>query len=330
VAEVMSQQTTLAVVVERFERFVDELPDVHALARCPEEHLRELWAGLGYYRRARNLERGARLIADERGGRFPSDLVEWSEIPGCGPYTAAILASVCFGERVAAVDGNAIRVASRLEAMLDDVWSADGQRRIREHLDELVRRADHPGDFNQAVMELGFAVCRKRAPECGACPISDHCLAHERGVVDRCPPPRPRRAPIDTELTVVMLTNAVEGTVALARRNGAFLSKTVGFPLFLTGDDPAISAIERLTRTPGARLSRVHRSFNHSITHHRIRASVLAVELPADAAGRIDDDLWQALGVASPSWLAVADVAARLSSSLDRKAWHTLRREDER
>jgi A/G-specific adenine glycosylase len=329
IAEVMSQQTTLKVVVERFERFMDEIPDVHTLATCSDEQLRELWAGLGYYRRARNLRRGAELIAGDRGGRFPRDYAAWLGIPGCGPYTAAMLASVCHEEPVPAVDGNAIRVASRFEA-LGDVWSTGGQRRIRERLDELVRLAAHPGDFNQAVMELGFAVCRKASPQCVACPIASHCLALERGVVDRIPQPRPRRAAVDTELTVLMLTNASEGTVALARRNGGFLSKTVGFPLLLPRDDPASSAIERLAGMPGARLSRVRETFNHSITHHRIRGSVLAVELPADAVDRIDDDLWQAMGVASPSWLAVDDVATRLSSSLDSKAWHTLREEGER
>jgi len=326
----MSQQTTLVVVVDRFERFVGELPDVRALARCEEERLRELWAGLGYYRRARNLVRGAEQIVGQRAGRFPRDYSGWKEIPGCGPYTAAILASVCFGERVPAVDGNGIRVVSRLEGLDADAWSSGGQRRIREHLGELVRLAQHPGDFNQAVMELGFAVCRKSSPACDACPIAGSCLARERGIVDRCPPVRPRRAAVDTELTVVVLVDAIDETVALARRRGAFLGKTVGFPLLVANRDASDAALALLQRLPGADLARIDDAFRHTITHHRIRGSVLEVRLPADAVSRIDEPLWLALGVSSPTWGAAEEVASLLSSALDKKAWHTLREEGKR
>jgi len=326
----MSQQTTLKVVVDRFERFVDELPDARALAGCPDEQLRALWAGLGYYRRARDLRRGAELIATERGGRLPRDLAGWRAIPGCGPYTAAILASVCSDEPVPAVDGNAIRVASRLAALDRDVWSARGQRRVRDLLGELVRLTDSPGDLNQAVMELGFAICRKASPRCGDCPIADHCLALERGVVDRCPPPRPRRAMVDTELVVVVLRNTPDRTVALGRRAGAFLAKTVGFPLLDVGLGATTRTIDSLERLPGANAAREDRAFRHSITHHRISASVLAVEIGRAGSKRVNAPLWRALGVSSPSWHREVEVVARLSSSLDRKAWHTLRQEGAR
>lgn len=325
----MSQQTTLVVVVDRFERFVEELPDVGALAGCPEERLRELWAGLGYYRRARNLKRGAELIADELSGRFPRDFVSWQQIPGCGPYTAAVLASVCFGEPVPAVDGNAIRVASRIQGLDADVWSARGQRRIRDLLGGHIRHAADPGDFNQAVMELGFAVCRKSSPSCAGCPLSDHCLALERGSVDRCPPVRPRRAAVDTELVVVVAIDERRGTVALARRRGRFLNKTVGFPLLVEGSDTATEAIGLLEQLPGASLVGTRNAFYHAITHHRIRGSVLAVGLPSGAAGQIDESLWRAMRVESPTWHTTRDVLPRLSSSLDKKAWHTLHQEKE-
>ncbi|MBW2277104.1 MAG: A/G-specific adenine glycosylase [Deltaproteobacteria bacterium] len=325
----MSQQTTLVVVVDRFERFIEKLPDVRALAGCSEERLRALWAGLGYYRRARNLKRGAELISGELRGRFPRDFVSWQKIPGCGPYTAAILASVCFGEPVPAVDGNGIRVASRILGLDKGVWSARGQRRIRDLLGQHIRDAVDPGDFNQAVMELGFAVCRKSAPDCGGCPIADHCLALEREIVDRCPPVRPRRAAIDTELLVVVISDASCGTVALGRRRGEFLSKTVGFPLLRAGSDEAIEAIGLLEQIPGASLVRTSNTFRHAITHHRIRGSVLEVRLSASAASRFDDTLWESLGVKPPRWHPNDEVSTQLSSSLDKKAWHTLHQEDQ-
>ncbi|MEY3903639.1 MAG: hypothetical protein RL189_2945, partial [Pseudomonadota bacterium] len=191
ICEVMSQQTTMAVVVPRFERFVATLPDVKSLADCSDDHLRELWSGLGYYARARNLRNGARYIETERGGHFPADYEQWLTVPGVGPYTASVISSICSLEARGCVDGNVIRVVARLTGCSSgDIWSEIGRKRIQDIVD---RSIDHerPGDFNQAMMELGATLCQKQSPGCERCPVKTVCRASMLGIVAHCPPNKP-------------------------------------------------------------------------------------------------------------------------------------------
>jgi A/G-specific adenine glycosylase len=311
VGEVMSQQTALPIAAERFVRLVAALPDVGALAACEEPALGRMWAGLGYYARARNLRRGAAFIAGELGGRFPRDAAGWRRVPGCGPYTAAVIASVCFGERVASVDGNAVRVASRLLAVRD-ARSAGGRRAIEDLLGAMAGAVERPGDLNQAIMELGQEVCTVRAPRCGECPVASACEALRRGEVALCPSKRPRPAPVDMELTAIALWRAPTGRLALARRTGGFLAGTIGFPL----------AAPKVAATIGGRV--LDGGFRHSITRHRLRCSVAVV--PCD--GGIDafpDELATTVDT-KPLWLTLDQAEARLEASLDRKAMAILRR----
>ncbi|MDD5307358.1 MAG: A/G-specific adenine glycosylase [Deltaproteobacteria bacterium] len=319
VGEVMSQQTTLKVAVPRFEIFVARLPDAAALAACPEDVLRRLWAGLGYYARARNLQKGARYVTDDLAGALPGTCAGWLDVPGCGPYTAAMVASMCFGERVPAVDGNVVRVASRLLGMAEGVWTKDGQARIREFAAERVRLSDAPGDFNQALMELGATVCRKARPACGSCPIASACRAREDGAADRIPQPRPRKAGVDTRVVCVVLL--ARGRVALARRERGFLSGTVGFPVVTEGSREARDLLDILGRIPGARIRAAQGAFRHTITHHRIHGSILVALLPARGSPRVvEAELGRALGVSDFSWSNRAGVRDALGAALDRKA----------
>ncbi|MCK9460345.1 MAG: A/G-specific adenine glycosylase [Proteobacteria bacterium] len=310
VGEVMSQQTALPIAARRFEELVAELPGVEALAACDEPALGRLWAGLGYYARARNLRRGAAYIAGELGGRFPTDAAGWRLVPGCGPYTAAVIASVCFGERVASVDGNAVRVASRLLA-LRDPWSKEGGRAIAELLGAMVGGAERPGDLNQAIMELGQEICAVRSPRCGECPVAIACAARREGIVDLCPPPKPRPAPVDVALAAIVLRRASTGRIALARRTDGFLSGTIGFPLA----PPEIAA------ALGARL--LEGGFRHTITRHRLTCSVAVVE--CRGASRAFPKPLLALVEPKPLWLTPAQAESRLEASLDRKAMAVLR-----
>ncbi len=313
VGEVMSQQTTLGVVVPRFERFLEELPDVEALARCREARLRRLWAGLGYYARARNLKRGARLVVRERGGRLPTTYEGWLSIPGCGPYTAAMIASMCFGARAPAVDGNVVRVASRLLGLEAGAWDGEGRRRIERLAAGMVRRTSSPGDLNQAVMELGQEICTKARPACGACPVRASCLALERGVVDRCPPPRPRRRPVDRAVTVVIVRRPASGRVLVGTRRAGFLASTVGFPLVDGADEKA--AIERVRSLAAVEACRPGGPLRHTITHHRITARVLVLDVTGRAPAR--ERLAEALGLQSARWV---DPGTAVASALDEKA----------
>jgi A/G-specific adenine glycosylase len=176
VSEVMLQQTRVAVVIERYKSFVEQLPTVSALAEADEQEVLALWSGLGYYRRARMLHKAAQVVAGELDGRIPASAAELRKLPGIGAYTAAAIASIAGGEHVAVVDGNVERVVSRLQGW-DSASTADKaaiRRKVEEFASELVDPS-RPGDFNQALMELGAIVCTPRSPECPACPWTDAC-----------------------------------------------------------------------------------------------------------------------------------------------------------
>jgi A/G-specific adenine glycosylase len=175
VSEIMLQQTRVAVVVERYQAFLLRFPSLVSLALSTEEDVLALWSGLGYYRRARMLHKAARFVADNRAGVLPATVAELQTLPGIGAYTAAAIASIAFGEPVAVVDGNVERVLCRLEG-----WEAGGKgaAALRQKIEAMAARLvdpGQPGDFNQAMMELGATVCLPRNPQCLVCPLVAQC-----------------------------------------------------------------------------------------------------------------------------------------------------------
>jgi A/G-specific adenine glycosylase len=318
ICEVMSQQTTLAVVIPKFSEFVQQLPTVNDLASCDEETLRQLWSGLGYYARARNLKKGAQFIVEQLGGCFPQSYSEWLEIPGCGPYTAAVIASICFNERVPAVDGNVVRVVSRLLA-LQDVWSSSGQVAIRDFVSRMISD-ERPGDFNQAMMELGATVCRKTKPLCLLCPLQAQCQAYVRNCVDICPPKKPRRDAVDVELFALLVWKNTTDTIAIVDRTKGFLSKTTGFPLI---PEAEVSEVKRVLKSlQQLQLLELPSQFSHSITHHRITGKVLIVEDVEDLNIAAFECSWKKLKLPQPFyWMSRSAIATKLSTSLDSKVF---------
>lgn len=198
VAETVLQQTTVAAGVPRWERFLGRFPTVAALAAAGEREVLAEWSGLGYYARARNLHRAARLLASGGGG-VPRTYEELAALPGVGPYTAAAVASIAFGVPVPLVDGNVARVLARLLAIPGDGRSGDSGRAVREAAGALLDRR-RPGDHNQALMELGALVCLPRAPRCGECPLARRCRARATGLAGAFPAPRPRKAAVKVRL----------------------------------------------------------------------------------------------------------------------------------
>lgn len=176
VAEIMLQQTTVEAVIPFYQRFLARFPDVQALARSPVEEVMALWSGLGYYRRAAMLHRAAGIIVAERGGRFPTSCRQWRQLPGVGEYASGAIASLGLGERVPAVDANARRVLLRWLCATPACAAAMGKARLQEWAEDIVD-PDAPGDWNEAVMELGALVCRARHPRCADCPVSRWCRA---------------------------------------------------------------------------------------------------------------------------------------------------------
>lgn len=216
VSEIMLQQTRVAAVLDYYRRFMERLPTVEALAECSEEELMKLWQGLGYYSRARNLQKAARVIMTEHGGVFPSDYAAIRALPGVGDYTAGAISSIAFGLAEPAVDGNVLRVMSRINGDGRDVTKAETRKAIGEEL-----RACMPlkmaGEFNQALMELGATVCLPNgAPLCEKCPVRAQCVARREGITAELPVKPPKKARRVEERTVYLIFH--RGRVALRRR----------------------------------------------------------------------------------------------------------------
>ena len=246
VSEVMLQQTQVETVVPYFERWMAELPDIASLATADEHSVLSLWAGLGYYSRARNLMEAARTIVREHGGAVPADYESLRSLPGIGQYTAGAILSIAFNKAYPVVDGNVRRVLSRVYG-----WEDDRPRRLWDAADKLVRSAE-PRLINQAIMELGATVCSFRAPRCLVCPVQTECIAYKTGKQLMIPPVKKRPETVRVQLFAV-----------LQERNGQHLMKLSRglweFPMF--SELPA----GKLTRTGACR---------HTITHHRLEVHV--------------------------------------------------------
>ena len=176
-SEIMLQQTQVVTVIEYFNRFVSAFPDVHALARADEDQVMKLWEGLGYYSRARNLMKCAKMVSYDLEGHFPNRVEELEKLPGIGPYTAGAIASIAFGQAVPAVDGNVHRVISRLHELSLPLQGKANHSLYQERVRELM--TERPGDFTQAMMELGATVCTPKNPKCDVCPFSGRCLSYQ-------------------------------------------------------------------------------------------------------------------------------------------------------
>lgn len=206
VSEIMLQQTRMAAVLPYYERFMNELPDVRALADCDPERLTKLWEGLGYYSRVRNLQKAAQVVCERYGGELPRSYDELLKLPGIGAYTAGAIASISMGIPVPAVDGNVLRVFARLYDDDRDVLLPETKEDITAQVMEQLPR-DAAGDFNQALMELGALVCTPRSPDCIRCPLRDLCAGVEaRGEeVEKLPVKTPKKPRTTADVTVLLV-----------------------------------------------------------------------------------------------------------------------------
>ena len=221
VSEIMLQQTQVAAVRPYFTRFMQRFPTVQALAQAPIEDVLKRWEGLGYYRRARLLHQAAQQVVEMHGGRLPETAAELGRLPGIGPYTAAAIASICFGEAVPVVDGNVARVFARYRLLRDDFSKLPARQALAKWLQPAFDGAAHSGDLNQAMMELGALVCRPRNPDCTACPLAAACSARARGVQADYPARLARRpVPVRPEVAIALRRG---GRLLLARRDGTGL-----------------------------------------------------------------------------------------------------------
>ena len=189
----MLQQTRVEAVKPYFERFIRALPSVKEVAECPEEQLLKLWEGLGYYNRVRNIQKAAVKIMEEYHGKLPADYEVLRSLPGIGNYTAGAVASIAYGIPVPAVDGNVLRVISRITENDEDILKQSVRTRVERELQEVIP-PDQPGAFNQALMELGAMVCVPNGQaKCVQCPLADICVANRKQIVDELPKKAPKK-----------------------------------------------------------------------------------------------------------------------------------------
>jgi len=268
VSEIMLQQTRVSTVIPFYERFLARFPAPEDLAAATDQELLALWSGLGYYSRARNLKRAAEAIA-ARGG-FPVTAEQWKGLPGIGDYTAAAVASICFHEPCAVLDGNVARVMARFTAEPGSIGSAAVRLRLRERAQALLD-PKRPGEFNQALMELGAMLCLPRNPKCLLCPWREHCQAHQQGIEDQLPVKAARRA---VERVPLRLALIVDGGRLLLRRREEGQRRLAGFwELPRVEDLPAAGNLRPLGR------------FRHSITQHQYEVEVLHGRMRRAPAG---------------------------------------------
>jgi A/G-specific adenine glycosylase len=307
VSEVMLQQTTVRAVAPYYEAFLARFPDVFALAEAPEEDVLASWSGLGYYHRARNLHRGARHIVEKHGGVFPRTLETALAVPGVGLYTASAVLSIAYGVPLPVVDGNVRRVLARLHALRGPEWLRDGPyyNLAEEHLER-----ESPGDWNQAVMELGATVCTPRRPACPACPLRAPCRARAEGRPEDLPESRRRRAPV--EVTVAAVVVERRGRVLLVRRGeGRLMGRFWEVPQTslesrgLADLVDEVRARHGLEVEPGELVARAR----HAITFRRIRVEAYRGRLRREPPRDPERFVW-----AGPD-----ELAALPMSSLTRK-----------
>ncbi|MCH7977983.1 MAG: A/G-specific adenine glycosylase [Acidobacteria bacterium] len=283
VSEIMLQQTRVQAVVPFYERFVRLFPDVQALAAADEQRLLACWSGLGYYSRARNLQKAAQMIVREYAGSFPSDLRAALRLPGVGEYTAAAVLSIAYGVPLPVLDGNVARVLARLYALPDDPKTARGKKILRQWANALLSRR-RPGDCNQAFMELGATLCLPRQPRCRQCPLRSHCLALRRNQVERYPAVRKQSKPVTRRFTTALAFDAA-GRVLLVRRarTAEWMGGFWESPLWEENSREGASRHQNLHRNEeprnGIRLGSLLGHVQHTITSNRLHVAVYAARM---------------------------------------------------
>lgn len=292
-SEVMLQQTRVAAVLPYFERFLKLFPTVRALARAPQDAVLEAWAGLGYYSRARNLQRAARQVVRRHGGKFPRTPEAALKLPGVGRYTSAAVLSIAYGAPLAVLDGNVARVLARLGAVRGDLRRPARWRQLEAAAQQLLApRA--PGAWNQAMMELGATICTPRVPACGECPVAAFCRARALGLQEKLPEKRAKRAPEIVRLAAAVLLDPQRRTLLVEAQDGAahgLFSRLWQFPAVAAGRDAGAALRLHLRESLGIEAAHCLALpvARHAVTYRRVTLLPFLVavdEIPAHSASR--------------------------------------------
>jgi A/G-specific adenine glycosylase len=326
-SEIMLQQTRVAAVIPYYQRFLEEFPEVSTVAEAPQEDVLRLWSGLGYYSRARNLHAAAKEIVAMHGGEFPQDLRGALALPGIGRYTAAAILSIARGAKLAVLDGNVARVLARLGAVRGDL-------RESRHWDSLQKTAEglldpkSPGEWNQAMMELGAMVCTPRAPHCLLCPVAKLCRARKLGIADLLPEKSKKRETQEVTIAAAIFLDSRSHTILLppprtknCRSQSIELAPLVSnlwhFPVVQVRKDPAGELLQHLAEIfpkltkRNVLLEPLSRA-RHAVTYRYITLlpfRISVAQLPNFPGAK----LVSLADVCSPALLAVSNLTRKLA-----------------
>jgi A/G-specific adenine glycosylase len=297
VSEIMLQQTQVSTVIPYYERFMRRFPDVAALASAVQDEVLALWSGLGYYARARNLHRAARLVVERLGGELPRSHDQLLELPGIGRSTGAAILALAHGTRLPILDGNVKRVLARYHAITEWPGAPSALRQLWEHA-ERHTPADEVAAYTQAVMDLGATLCTRVKPRCAQCPVAGDCAAFAAGLQDSLPAPRPKRMRAQRAVTALVIRDA-SGCVLLERR--AEQGVWGGLYSF-----PELGADDHLEQWCGRRLGagvaavRALDPVEHAFTHFDLRLTPIEVDLFGGPSAVMDREHWLWYNAANP------------------------------
>jgi len=314
VAEVMLQQTQVSTVVPYFRRWMDHFPTIQSLANATQDEVLKQWEGLGYYSRARNLHEAAQIVVDKHEGQLPLTSEELMQLPGIGRYTAGAIASIVYNQAVPAVDSNAIRILSRVKDVTGDITKSETRKQLWSLAADLLPHT-RPGDFNQAIMELGQTVCLSASPVCHKCPVADYCLALQRGTqLQR--PVRPKRPEVPHYQVTAGIICREDGQFLIAKRpaNG-LLGGMWEFPGGKQEDSESLKeALRReIMEELGIEIT-VNRkliAIEHAYTHFRITLHAYFAQLQEGNP--------QNLQVADHAWVELSDLEKYPFATADKK-----------
>jgi len=283
-SEIMLQQTQVATVIPYYERFLQRFPTVSDLARATEEDVLHAWENLGYYSRARQLHRAARIVVAQFDGQIPQNRDNLLQLPGIGAYTAGAILSIAFGQSVPAIDGNVRRVLCRFHALAGIMADKEGYRRLTDIITRILPDAQ-AGHFNQALMELGATVCSPRIPLCGTCPLSQECLARRLDQIGLFPTPtEKKKVPVRDAVAAFILD--IRGRVLVVKRpSSGLLGSLWKFPggFAAPGEAPDQTLKRTVAKEVGLCIdgASFKGTVKHAYTHFRLRLHVFACTVPA-------------------------------------------------
>lgn len=288
-SEIILQQTRVDQGLNYYLRFIRNFPKVELLAKAGEDEVLKLWQGLGYYSRARNLHKTAKIINNDYGGTFPDDYHELLKLKGIGHYTASAIASIAFSKPYAVVDGNVIRFISRFFGVTSNSKSAKGLKEIRGKTDELIDKK-RPGDFNQAIMEFGALICKPQNPACDQCFISESCYAYRQNKVEEFPPRYTKTVQKRRWFHYFVIISREKHFFLQKRTNRDIWQNLYEFPLIEADDDVSLPGLRKTNKwraiIPDAELELIKSDirFSHKLSHQNLSVSFHIFRLESDEA----------------------------------------------